>query len=290
MSNKILGIHHLTAVSGPARETHEFYTQVLGLKLVKKTVNFDDPSVYHLYYGDEAGSPGTLLTFFPYGGPSGRPGAGQVTAFSYPVSDLEAWRGRLSRKFLEERRFQRNYLTFTDPHGLQVELFEEPGAGHPLTKFGGITLSLREVAATADLLEELGFQEGEQEGGRFRYSLPSSSEYIELQRASDGPRGLGGPGTFHHLALRVSGPAAQLEWRNRLLEQGYRVSPVMDRNYFRSIYFRGPGGVLFELATDPPGMAVDESLDELGKNLMLPSRYEPRRSEIEAALQPLEQF
>lgn len=287
MNSNILGIHHVTAISGPAHENFKFYTETLGLRLVKRTVNYDDPGVYHLYYGDETGSPGSLMTFFPYGGSRGDRGTGQVVATNYPVRDLSQWKKRLGVPYRGESRFGREHLVFEDPHGMTLELYQSETAGPELGSIGGATLKLRDPEATAELLNLLGFEKESEEGSRTRYRISNSGDFLDLLQSHE-PRTRGGAGTVHHIALRVADDEAQEFWRDRLLEAGYRVSPVMDRNYFHSIYFRGPGGVLFELATDPPGMLIDESVEELGKRLLLPPRYEPQRRRIEAVLEPLE--
>lgn len=287
MSDQILGIHHITAISGPARENFEFYTKVLGLRLVKRTVNFDDPGVYHLYYGDRMGSPGTLMTFFPYGGRPGDKGTGQVVASSYPVKDLDSWSDQLERPSRRETRFGDDYLIFEDPHGMTLEFFQTESAPEELGPIRGATLKLKNPEKTAQLFQLLGLGELERDGPRVRYAIPGSEDHLDLL-SSEADETRGGAGTVHHIALRVADDSSQLQWRKKLMEAGYRVSPVMDRNYFHSIYFRGPGGVLFELATDPPGMQVDESLENLGEKLVLPSQYEPHRDRITAVLQPLE--
>ena len=288
MNKSILGIHHVTAISGPAHENFKFYTETLGLRLVKRTVNFDDPGVYHLYYGDETGSPGTLMTFFPYGGAPGDKGTGQVVASSYPVENLEVWKQRLGVPYRSEVRFGQEYVIFEDPHGMTLELYESKSAPPALGPIGGATLKLKSTAPTADLLKLMGFEEEGRESARARYRLKGSGDYLDLEQ-SDEPSTRGGAGTVHHIALRVADDEAQAHWRNKLIKAGYQVSPVMDRNYFHSIYFRGPGGVLFELATDPPGMMIDESVEELGEKLVLPPQYEPHREGIEAVLDPLEE-
>jgi glyoxalase family protein len=288
MKTNILGIHHMTAVSGPAQENYRFYTKELGLRLVKRTVNFDDPSVYHLYYGDEIGSPGTLMTFFPYGGPRGNKGTGQVVATSYPVKSLEDWKARLTVPYRTQVRFGQEFVIFEDPHGMTLELFQRESAPAQLGPIGGATLSLQKPGPTEELFDFLGMKKEAESGKRVRYLLPGSEEFLEIEQ-SDSPRSRGGAGTVHHIALRVADDEAQGFWRSKLIDAGYQVSPVMDRNYFHSIYFRGPGGVLFELATDPPGMLIDESREELGKKLLLPPQYEPHRQRIEAELDPLEE-
>ena len=285
MNKKILGIHHVTAISGPAHENFQFYTETLGLRLVKRTVNFDDPGTYHLYYGDETGSPGTLMTFFPYGGPKGDKGTGQVVSSSYPVVDLEKWKQKLT--YRSEKRFDREYIVFEDPHGMTLEFYQDESAPDQLGPIRGATLKLQSSTETAELLALLGLKKEAEESARVRFRIPDSTDYLDILQ-SDEPRSRGGAGTVHHIALRVADDDAQAHWRNKLMKAGYRVSPVMDRNYFHSIYFRGPGGVLFELATDPPGMMIDESLEDLGTNLVLPPQYESRRKELEQILGPLE--
>lgn len=290
MNSKVLGIHHVTAISGAANENYKFYTQVLGQRLVKRTVNFDDPGVYHLYYGDRTGSPGTLMTFFPYGGPQARKGTGQVASSAYPVTDLQAWRSRLAEEhveFEEVERFGQTYLSFQDPHGMSLEIFEsEVGTDQPV-RIHGATLKVQNASEEKELLELLGFEFEAETGDRQRFRVPGSADYLDLVESME-PRATGGAGSVHHIAFRVSDDAEQAEWLSVLRSRGYQVSPVMDRNYFHSIYFRTPGGILFELATDPPGMLIDESVEELGSRLLLPPQYEKHRSQIEAVLDPLE--
>ena len=289
MKKTVGGIHHVTAISGPAHENYKFYTQVLGLRLVKKTVNFDDPSVYHLYYGDRSGSPGTLMTFFPYGGRSARKGTGQVDASSYPVRNLDSWEERLREWGVELKRSEilgTPVLRFQDPHGMNLELYQSTEAANELGPIGGATLRLQKTDPTRKLLELLGFELEVSQDGRTRMRL-QNGDFIDLVSDSAAPAS-GGAGSVHHIALRVSDDDEQLWWKQHLRENGYQVSPVMDRDYFHSIYFRGPGGVLFELATDPPGMLIDEDLDHLGEKLMLPTQYESYRPRIEGMLEPLE--
>ncbi|MGE0494012.1 MAG: VOC family protein [Vulcanimicrobiota bacterium] len=285
---KILGIHHITAVAGLAHQNYRFHTQTLGLRMVKKTVNFDDPSVYHLYYGDQTGSPGTLLTFFPYeGARATRPGHGEVSAITYQTSEsLDDWVTRVGPHHFETR-FGERVLVFHDPDGIRYELVQ--GEGEPFGAFRSATLRVQQSGPTAELLELFGFAKLGEEGARSRYQLANSTTQLEVLEAPDLPRASGGAGSVHHIALRVADDEAQLWWRERLLEAGYQVTPVVDRNYFHSVYFRGPGGVLFELATDPPGMLIDESLDELGTNLMLPPQHERLRELLEQRLPPLEE-
>lgn len=292
--SKVLGIHHITAISGAPHQNYDFYTRVLGLKLVKKTVNFDDPGTYHLYYGDATGSPGSLLTFFPYEGRAGQVGPGQVsiTAYGAPKGELEVWEQRLREGYVSyqsEERFGHRLLSFADPHGMGLEIWEleEEEATAPWGVFAGAVLSLVETAATQELLEFLGYRVVAREGGRVRLGVEGSRDVLELRAV---PRGqsTGGPGTVHHIALRLPDDASQLKWRRALLDRGYQVSPVTDRNYFHSIYFRGPEGILFELATDPPGMLIDEDVETLGQSLRLPKQYEKYRDILQTQLAPLE--
>lgn len=289
MNTRVKGIHHITAISGAAPENFRFYTQTLGLRLVKKTVNFDDPSVYHLYYGDETGAPGTLMTFFPYGGPPGRQGSGQVVTSSYPVRDLSAWKVRLEEgkvALKSEERLGQQFLSFQDPHGMGLELYESEQADDSLARITGATLKVQALGPTLELLEFLGFERLAQEGPYTRMSLPGAEDFVDVFQSRE-PRGNGGAGTVHHIALRVADDQEQATWLKRLREKGLQVSPVIDRNYFHSIYFREPGGVLFELATDPPGMLIDETVEDLGRSLVLPAQYEKHRRQIEEALPPL---
>lgn len=289
----IKGLHHITAISGNPHENFRFYTQVLGLRLVKKTVNFDDPGTYHLYYGDYQGSPGSLLTFFPYEGRPGRPGTGQVVSTTYAVAQggLEQWQTRLKEakwSFQTDERFGHEALLLSDPHGMQLEIVEDSAQTEiALGKFSGATLSVGRAAPTRKLLEVLGFTVEQEQGERTRMRL-ADGDFLDLLEQPDAPRHQSGPGSVHHIALRVADGDEQLAWRDKLISLGYQVSPVMDRNYFESIYFRGPGGVLFELATDPPGMTVDEPLEKLGEELKLPEQYERHRATLIKQLAPLE--
>lgn len=293
MKSKVLGIHHVTAISGAAHQNHDFYTRVLGLKLVKKTVNFDDPGTYHLYYGDETGSPGTLITFFPYEGRPGKPGIGQVTVTSYsvPVGQLPEWEQRLRDHqidFERVERFGKPALSFTDPHGMGLEIIEAETADPDLGRFAGAVISLKSSEETQQLLNFMGYEVVAREAGWIRMALPGGTDFLDLRTVERG-HSTGGPGTVHHIALRLPDDAAQQEWREALLARGYQVSPVTDRNYFHSIYFRGPEGVLYELATDPPGMLIDEeSAETLGTTLQLPPQYEKYREALQDYLAPLD--
>ncbi|MGA8656620.1 MAG: ring-cleaving dioxygenase [Chthoniobacterales bacterium] len=306
----LTGIHHITAIASDPAGNAAFYTEVLGLRLVKKTVNFDDPGTYHLYYGDDTGSPGTILTFFPW--PSARRGApdvGQVTAFAFqvPAGSLGFWRKHLASLDVvttsEGTRFGESFIAIQDPDGFLVEFVETTDsatitparaanipAEHALCGFHGATLSLEAHERTGVVLTEfMGARLEKREDNRFRYLLgegPSSAR-VDLLCLPAGRWGRGGTGVVHHIAWRTPDDATQLAARSELVSGGFNVSPVMDRNYFHSIYYREPGGVLFEIATDPPGFSVDESLETLGSKLMLPDWPENRRAMLEATLPPL---
>ena len=304
MSEKILGIHHVTAIAGEAQRNLDFYVGQLGLRLVKRTVNFDDPGTYHFYYGDPAGRPGTILTHSPRGRGvvRGRPGTGQVTetAFSVPVGSEGYWADRLRAAGVEVEESERlgdPVLSFADPDGLRLEIVpsdERDGAGateHGIHGFHGATLSLASLDRTVELLTGLmGFRIVGEKGDRVRLEVGEEgfASRLDLVVQAGGRFGQVGMGSVHHIAFRVRDDEAQRAWRRILEERGHGVSPVMDRQYFRSIYFREPGGVLFEIATDPPGFATDESPEELGAHLKLPSWLEQHRPEIEARLPEIE--
>ncbi len=304
---RLAGLHHVTAVAGDPRRNVDFYTRVLGLRLIKRTVNFDDPSTYHLYYGDSVGTPGSVLTFFPWAGVRrGRPGTGQAyaTAFSVPAGSLPFWTARLLAHGVALAppisRFGDEALAFTDPDGLVLELIatSEPdartahahpeiSAAHGIRGFHSVTLAVTSAAPTAALLTgPMGYRATLSSPGRIRYSVGTAGpgSYIDLLVDSALPRGLAGAGTVHHIAFRTPDDATQAEARKILVDLDLQVSPIMDRNYFHSIYYREPEGVLFEIATDNPGFTVDEPLATLGHALKLPAQYEPQRAEIEAHL------
>ena len=286
----VTGIHHITAIAGDPQRNLDYYTQVLGLRLVKLTVNFDDPGTYHFYFGDAAGRPGSILTFFPWRGvPRGTIGNGQVSAttFAVPVGSLDHWRGRLEGAGSSfEERFGETVLKFEDPDGLPLEIVaSSPAASDPaITGFHSATLSEEGYEKTAALLERvMGLQRIGEERNRFRYRLGAGgpASIVDVVCAPDSRPGRLGAGTVHHIAWRTPDDAQQLAWRQRLVEDGYNVSPVMDRTYFHSIYYREPGGILFEIATDPPGFTLDEPLEHLGERLMLPPQFEAHRALIE---------
>jgi glyoxalase family protein len=290
------GIHHVTSVSGGAQRNVDFYAGTLGLRLVKRTVNFDDPGTWHLYYGDRAGSPGTLITFFPWEGiPEGRPGAGEVAVTSYNTtsSELTAWADAHALESQISERFGSPVLSFRDTDGSRLELVGTAGpeaAAPGIAGFHGVTLSVADPEPTARLLTEvLGYESSGEETGRLRFAAPGSApgRYVELVRPESASVARLGSGSVHHVAFRARDDEQQNEFREALLARRFDVTPVRDRQYFRSIYFREPGGVLFEIATDPPGMLIDEPVETLGSELRLPPWYEPARARIAAALPPI---
>ncbi len=307
--NVLQGIHHITAIAGSAEENITFYENVLGLRLVKQTVNFDDPSTYHLYYADREGHPGTILTFFPWQGiTQGKNGAGMVTAFAFeiPTGSSEYWRERLLRNNIEittEQRFGEEVIKFIDPTGLELELIATRGvteilqyssgdlAPKQIIGFHSATATLQSLESTKNLLVDyLGMKLHVQEGNRYRFKMNNETSpglYYDLLIDPEAETGRQGSGSVHHIAFRTPDDKEQLTWQRTLLEGGYRVTEVRDRKYFKSIYFNEPGGVLFEIATDPPGFTVDESVEHLGETLQLPDIYEPVRSRIEKSLPPL---
>jgi glyoxalase family protein len=304
-----VGIHHITAIAGDPDRNLRFYAHTLGLRLVKLTVNYDDPATYHFYFGDELGRPGTILTFFPWPqGSPGRLGTGQVAAvgFAVPAGSLGFWIERLLAHGVRyqgpSRRFDEPALAFADPDGLPIELIatervrELPGwadgplpGEHAIRALDSATIWEDGDTGTAELLtSQLGFRRVAQEGTILRLQAgEGAGTLLDLRRAEGFWRGAGGVGTVHHIAFRAAEPADQLARREDLVAAGYQVTPVLDRTYFRSIYFREPGGVLFEIATDGPGFTADESAAELGSSLQLPGRLEPMRERITAALPPI---
>jgi glyoxalase family protein len=308
MPQPIPGIHHVTAIAGDPQQNIDFYTGLLGLRLVKLTINFDDPGTYHLYYGNQSGAPGTILTFFPWpGAPRGRKGAGQATsvALAIPESSLNFWIDRLKASNIPfdgpSRRFDEQVLAFHDPHQLQLELIAAPAgaepwrngpvpAEHAVRGLHSVTLSENTCQSTADFLTGvMGFRQAGESGNRLRYLAGGAGAggAIDLICNPDLRRGMVAVGTVHHVAWRASDDADQLAWRQEIVARGHEVTAVLDRKYFHSIYFNEPGGVLFEIATDPPGFTVDEPLDELGERLQLPPWLEPQRARIEGMLTPL---
>jgi glyoxalase family protein len=307
MKTSVNGLHHITAISSDVRRNKQFYTSVLGLRFVKKSVNQDDVATYHLYYGDYAGSPGTILTFFPWAGlRRGRPGSGQsyATGFSVPANALAYWQKRFAELKVEsfpiERRFNDEVLTVLDPDGLRLDLVatqevdarspapsNEVPAEYAIRGFHSTTLALTDAGPTEPVLTKtMGYRLLGQSGHRARYTVGSGGPgtYVDLLTDPALPRGLNGAGTIHHVAFRVPDDSAQVAARSQIVNDGLAVSPIIDRAYFKSIYYREPGGVLFEIATDQPGFAIDEPVETLGTKLSLPPHLEPHRAEIEAGL------
>ena len=305
------GIHHVTAISGKAARNLHFYTHVTGLRFVKKTVNFDDPSTYHLYYGDQVGHPGTILTFFPWEhAASGRAGVGltQQTAFRIPARSIGYWTHRLIEQGVAhealERRFDEPVLSFNDPDGMSLALVgaaeaeSEPAwsagnipAEHAIRGFHGVTLMLDDAARTAAVLTDvLGFRGIGPDGTLVRFHASEAiGGIVDLREAREFLAGQLGRGSVHHIAFRAADDASQAEMARKLVaDHGLRPTHQIDREYFRSVYFREPGGILFEIATDTPGFAVDEPVESLGRKLKLPPFLEPRRKEIEAVLPELD--
>ncbi len=306
MTSPTTGIHHVTAIASDPQRNLDFYAGTLGLRLVKRTVNFDDPSTYHFYYGDQTGRPGTLLTFFPWtGARRGRDGVGQAvrTSFAVPVDALGFWKARLQAAGITgmtaSERFGQRTLRFADPDGLGLELVEDAAetegsvAAHEtipdaaaIRRIHGTLLQLRGTDTTAALLTDmLGLMPSGTDGVIQRYRpVGGHGGGVDLVRDASSGAGMLGAGTVHHVAWRASDGDHQARLRGEVLGFGLEVTPVIDRQYFRSIYFREPGGVLFEIATDDPGFLIDEPEATLGEALRLPPQYEPQRSRIEQVL------
>lgn len=308
---QINGIHHVTAIAGPARRNLDFYSRMLGLRLVKKTVNFDDPTTWHLYFGDAGGNPGTILTFFPWEHVApGRLGVGetQETAFRIPAAAVGYWTHRLIANGVAhdapQKRFGETVLSFRDPDGMRLSLVAVPGSeSEPawnngevpvesaIRGFHGVTLLLDKTEATAAILRDVfGFVEAGREGNTIRMRAEGTAHggVVDLRAAGGFLPARMGAGSVHHIAFRAGDDAEQARMVKTLVETfGLRPTEQRDRNYFRSVYFREPGGVLFEIATDAPGFAIDEPAEDLGGALKLPPQYETRRAEIEAVLPAL---
>jgi glyoxalase family protein len=304
---KTAGIHHITAMVNDAQRNIDFYAGVLGLRLIKKTINFDRPEVYHLYFGNESGQPGTVITFFPWAKQlKGRIGMGQVGAMSYmiPFGSTEFWENRLDRFEIEYKsaiRFGERFLVFNDPDGLELELVErEEGpinhwnfggiqSENAIKGFGGTTLISAQPNQTADILENiLGLKFiGDEEGLLRLKSEATLGNTIDI-KLTPSVRGLMGAGTVHHIAWRAKDEEELHRWRELLMEKGYYPTEIKDRNYFKAIYFHEKGGILFEIATDPPGFTVDETIDDLGEKLMLPLWLESKREELVETLPNIE--
>ncbi|WP_096186423.1 ring-cleaving dioxygenase [Evansella halocellulosilytica] len=301
------GIHHITAMVNDAQRNIDFYAGILGLRLVKKTVNFDRPEVYHLYFGNEMGQPGTVMTFFPWPKQlKGRIGTGQVGVTSYmiPKGAISFWERRLRKfniEFRSEVRFGEKYLKFYDPDNLEIELVERDQgplnnwnfagipSDHSIKGFSGATLFSKQPYKTADVLENvLGFECIGQEESFLRFTSEAAlGNTIDLKLTAS-VRGLMGAGTVHHIAWRAKDEEDLRRWRSLLQHKGYNPTEILDRNYFKALYFHEEGGILFEIATDPPGFTVDEPLNNLGEKLMLPSWLESKRNELEESLPQIE--
>ena len=307
MKTLISGLHHVTAIASDPQRNLDFYTQVLGLRFVKRTINFDDPGTYHFYFGDDIGSPGTILTFFPWpGATKGTRGVGETiaTAFSIPMGSMPYWRDRLNDKsiaFDEHTPFGETHLSFADPDGMFIELVEQSVAKasaapryadvptqHAIQGFFGTTLLENDADRTKTILSLMGYQTISKEENRIRFAAAGNGlgRYVDIVVDKDARAGHMGAGSVHHIAFRAGNDAEQLEWRKQLGSH-VSVTPVQDRTYFHSIYFREPGGVLFEIATDNPGFLIDEAPEALGESLKLPEWLESQRTLIEARVQPL---
>ncbi|MGV1988054.1 VOC family protein [Agrobacterium sp. 22-221-1] len=308
MIKDIKGLHHVTSMASDARQNNSFFTDTLGLRRVKKTVNFDEPSVYHLYYGDEKGTPGTVMTYFPFANMmAGRPGVGEVgeTQFSIPKGSLGFWKERLLAKgaagIQADTVFGANRLRFTGPDGDGLALIETGddaraawlaegiSEDNAIRGFTGARFNLHDTAATEELLRFMGYERTDVEGNVTRFVIPggNGADTIDLVALPKTPFARSGAGSVHHIAFAVENREKQLEVRKALMDTGYQVTPVIDRDYFWAIYFRTPGGILFEIATNEPGFDRDEDTAHLGEALKLPNRYEPFRNQIEANLAPL---
>ncbi|PXA99086.1 dioxygenase [Nostoc sp. 3335mG] len=309
MLDQIKGLHHVTSMAKDARNNNQFFTKKLGLRRVKQTVNFDEPSVYHLYYGDEVGTPGSVMTYFPFPNIGrGRFGTGEVgiTAFSVPQGTLGFWSDRLSEQGVTglslDESFGQKRLSFTGPEGdsfVLVEVAEDKrapwtaggiGAGEAIRGFHSASLRLRDAGATEELLKFMGYEKVDSDKGVKRLGVAggNGADFIDIETLPEGQRGQLGAGSVHHIAFAVENRAKQLEVRKALMDTGYQVTPVIDRDYFWAIYFRTPGGVLFEIATNEPGFDRDEDTQHLGEALKLPHQHEHLRSYLEQHLQPLD--
>jgi glyoxalase family protein len=312
MDNKISGLHHVTAIASDPQRNLDFYVGLLGLRFVKRTVNFDDPGTYHFYFGDNRGTPGTILTFFPWpGARRGTRGTGQVegTAFAIPLSSIGYWLERLKQKRVAAEktatRFGEEVIRLVDPDGVMIELIASNSHGqvdlwpdsavpaeHALHGFHSVSAALEGYERTARLLtDSFGYRLIDESGNRFRFASPDDTvpgRIVDLLCQPDTAVGRVAAGSVHHIAFRAKDQAEQLQWREHLVDLGYNVTPVIDRTYFHSIYFREPGGVLFEIATEPPGFTFDEKLEDLGTHLCLSPWMESARSHIEEILPPIQ--
>ena len=308
MLNQIKGLHHVTSMARDARENNEFFTGKLGLRRVKKTVNFDAPDVYHLYYADEVGTPGSVMTYFPFPNiGKGRPGVGEVgtTVFSVPEGTLGYWKERFEKEGVtglkSETSFGENRLRFDGPDGDGFALVEAKGdtrapwakggvpADEAIRGFHSASLRLRDGGATEELLKFMGYENVDQSGNVKRLAVKdgNGADIIDIETLPGAALADLGAGSVHHIAFAVENRARQLEVRKALIDTGYHVTPVIDRDYFWAIYFRTPGGVLFEVATNEPGFDRDEDTAHLGEALKLPTQHAHLRDYLEKHLQPL---
>ena len=311
MPKPIAGLHHVTAIAGNPQRNIDFYTGLLGLRLTKQTVNFDDPATYHLYYGDGLGQPGSIMTFFPFDGIiQGKSGQGMAThtAFSIPKDALEFWIDRFAERAFDfenpQERFGDTVLGLVDPDGLKLELIAHDTplppmawqaadipAAHAIRSFHSTSLTLQRPERTAYLLTDImGYELTGEEGERMRLASgeDAPANFIDLVKATSTDLSRNGGGTVHHIAFRAADEETQLTWREALLSAGMHVTEVKDRQYFKSIYFREPGGVLFEIATDAPGFSFDEPIESMGQSLKLPPWLEAQREGIARRLIPIE--
>ncbi|MGZ5551010.1 MAG: VOC family protein [Nitrososphaeraceae archaeon] len=313
--NQISGLHHITAICSNPQQNIDFYTKLLGLRLVKVTVNFDDPTTYHLYYGDEVGHPGTILTFFPWSdAPKGHRGTGQAitTSFLVPEKSIDYWKDRLKRNDIcfggPKKRFEdEQVLTLYDPDGLELELVAHSSAKenderfwkdglisyeNGIRGFYSVSLSEEGYELTSEILNELGYKMIENEGNRFRFqqvdSKSTGAKVLDVLCLPDSHPGMIGIGTVHHIAFRTSSDENQKMIRKNIIKKGLNPTPVIDRTYFHSVYFRELGGILFEIATDPPGFTIDQKIEDLGSRLVLPTWLEPVRESLEKVLPKIE--
>lgn len=308
MITQIKGLHHVTSMAANAQQNSDFFTKTLGLRRVKKTVNFDAPEVYHLYYGDEVGTPGSVMTYFPFPHiAAGRPGAGEVgeTYFAIPKGSAGYWKKRLEgldvTGLSETEVFGEKRLRFEGPDHDAFSLIEadgdarngwvhgDVGAAEAIKGFHGASLRLKDDGATRELLGFMGYQKVDSKDGWTRFGMEggNGADFIDIEAVPQADSARQGAGSVHHIAFAVENRAAQLEVRKALMDTGYQVTPVINRDYFWAIYFRTPGGVLFEVATNEPGFDRDEDTAHLGEALKLPSRYEQHRDEIVKLLDPI---
>ncbi len=309
--NKILGLHHITAIAGDAQRNYDFYTKTLGFRLVKKTVNFDDPQTYHFYFGDEVGSPGTILTFFPWANVrQGKNGVGMATEIGYSVrkGSLDFWKSRFEklniRHDIISERFGEKYLSFQDTDGLWLNLIDakhkderkgwetdEIKAEVAIKGFHTVTLTLNNIKATAAILTEVfGYKQVERDDNLYRYETDAveNAAIVDLLEMPEAQIGINAAGTNHHIAFRVKDEEDLMAIREKIVDSGLHITEKINRDYFFSLYFREPGGVLFEIATDNPGFATDETVENLGSSLQLPKQHEHMRNQIEKGLPKLQ--